>query len=407
MKISKNIFLLSLLSSLLFFSNLSLGLDGKKSSLSFPLRGAFYYPWYPQTWTVDGAHVFYDVELGYYSSDDPNVVDQHIEDMDYAKIDVAIASWWGVDRQKEAQRIPMLLDQTLDAGSDLKWAIYYEKEGFGNPTIDEIQSDLDYVMENYAEHDAFARIDGKPVVFVYNADDKDCEVTERWAAASDGWYVNLKVFGGYKNCANQPDSWHQYGPSTHAQQHQPYAFGISPGFWRADEAEARLERDIDRWNKDVRDMVRSKEPWQLIQTFNEWGEGTAIERCLDWQSDSGYGLYLDALHFDGQPNTSVVSSDAPPTIFKVLQNYPNPFNPSTTIQYTLASPADVTLAIYNMQGKLITSLVEDYQSEGSYSVQWDVDGMAPPLSSGIYFCQLHVQSEKNTLIVTHKMMLIK
>jgi hypothetical protein len=46
-------------------------------------------------------------------------------------------------------------------------------------------------------------------------------------------------------------------------------------------------------------MVASHEPWQLVTTFNEWGEGTAVESATEWASPSGYGAYLDALHNDG------------------------------------------------------------------------------------------------------------
>jgi hypothetical protein len=43
-------------------------------------------------------------------------------------------------------------------------------------------------------------------------------------------------------------------------------------------------------------MVASREPWQLVTTFNEWGEGTAVEPAREWRSHSGFGKYLDALH---------------------------------------------------------------------------------------------------------------
>ena len=240
------------------------------------------------------------MELGRYSSDNQAVVDQHIQDLDYADIDVAIASWWGVDRQKEANRIPQLLDRTTAADSDLKWAIYYESEGFGNPGVTELESDLAYLKARYTQHQSFARIDGKPVIFVYNADDTSCEVADRWAQATNGeWYVVLKVFGGYKNCASQPDDWHQYGPATPVSHVAGDSYNISAGFWRANETSPRLARDPSRWTQNVRDMVASEEPWQLITSYNEWGEGTATERCHDWSSNSGYGVYLDALHSDG------------------------------------------------------------------------------------------------------------
>ncbi len=370
-------------------------------ALEFPLRAAFYYPWYPQTWSVSGEYVAYNVELGYYSSDDPSVIDQHIDDMNYAKIDVAIASWWGIGAQSEDNRIPMLLNRTLDSGSDLRWAVYYEKEGFGDPSVDDLKTHLAYLKENYTGHDAYAHIDGKPVIFVYNADDGDCEVAERWAAATNGeWYVNLKVFGGYRECGHQPDSWHQYGPASPAQQHGGYSYGISPGFWRADEASPRLVRDPERWYQNVRDMVASGEPWQLIQTFNEWGEGTAIERCLDWSSDTDYGIYLDALHFDGEQGiTQGDDTEIAPEEFRLVQNYPNPFNPSTTVRYDVAAQTHVKIEVYNIQGELISTLIDEIKERGTYEVEFQ----ASNLPSGIYMLQMQAGDFKGL----QKMMLIK
>ena len=46
-------------------------------------------------------------------------------------------------------------------------------------------------------------------------------------------------------------------------------------------------------------MVASGKQWQLVTTFNEWGEGTAVEGATEWESPSGFGAYLDALHSDG------------------------------------------------------------------------------------------------------------
>jgi hypothetical protein len=43
-------------------------------------------------------------------------------------------------------------------------------------------------------------------------------------------------------------------------------------------------------------MIASGAPFQLVTTFNEWGEGTAVESAREWSSASGYGTYLDILH---------------------------------------------------------------------------------------------------------------
>ena len=269
-------------------------------SVTLPARAAFYYPWYPETWTVNGAHVFYSPTLGYYDSSSAAVVDEHVRALDYAKVKVAIASWWGVGKQKESFRIPLLLERTAALSSPLKWSLYYEKEGSGNPSVAELQADLLYIRTNYASWPGYAYVNGKPVVFVYNAGDGTCEVADRWKqAAGDAWYVVLKVFSGYRTCPNQPSSWHQYGPASAVNYQSGYSFAISPGFWRADEASPRLGRDLSRWQQNVRDMVTSNAPWQLITTFNEWGEGTAIESATQWASPP-YGDYLAALATDGQ-----------------------------------------------------------------------------------------------------------
>ena len=271
------------------------------TSLTPPLRGAFYYPWYPETWTVGGAYPHFTPALGYYDSSAGSVVDQHVRALDYARVNVAIASWWGAGSHSESTRIPLLLDRTAALGSPLRWSVYYEKEGSGNPTVTEIQSDLAYLKANYAGTSTWAYVQGKPVIFVWNANDSTCEVADRWKQAAAGqWYVVLKVFSGYRTCASQPDSWHQYAPAVARDAQSGYSFSVSPGFWKANETTPRLARDPSRWAQDVRDMVASNAPWQLVTTFNEWGEGTAVEAAQDWSSSSGYGTYLDVLHDNGQ-----------------------------------------------------------------------------------------------------------
>jgi hypothetical protein len=66
------------------------------------------------------------------------------------------------------------------------------------------------------------------------------------------------------------------------------------------------------------------------------------------------------------------------------QNYPNPFNPSTTIRYSLAKPAFVSLAIYNTLGQEIATLVGKEQSAGQYSIEWAPGNVA----SGTYIYRL-------------------
>lgn len=272
-------------------------------SITLPARGTFYYPWFPEAWMQKGYSPFtrFNPSLGFYDSSAANVVDEHIRELDYAKIAVSIASWWGVGTHQEATRIPLLLDRTAALGSPLKWALYHEQEGQRNPTVAELQADLAYVGSNYATNAGYAHVNGRPVIFVYNPPDVACEVADRWSQASAGaWYVVLLVLPGYRTCPVQPDSWHNY-PPAHAEDRRPgYSFTISPGFWRIDEAAPRLERDLARFSQGIRNMIASQEPWQLITTFNEWGEGTSVESANEWGED-----YLTALHNDGQVPTAV------------------------------------------------------------------------------------------------------
>ena len=267
--------------------------------VALPARAAFYYPWFPETWTVNGRHVFYHPKPGYYDSSNAAVADAHISQLRHGGFDVAIASWWGQGTHAEQTRLPLLLDRTSAASSGLKWTLYYEKEGSGNPTVAALQDDLSYIHQRYADRPEYARVGGKPVLFVYNANDTTCEVANRWRqAVGPSWYLVLKVFPGYRDCAQQPNAWHQYAPAAAASSHDK-SYAISPGFHRADEPLPRLERDPTAWPQRIRDMVASGKPWQLVTTFNEWGEGTAVEPAQEWESPSGYGTYLDALNSDG------------------------------------------------------------------------------------------------------------
>ncbi|MEK6275742.1 MAG: metallophosphoesterase, partial [Actinomycetota bacterium] len=268
---------------------------------SFPIRAAFYYPWFPEAWTQHGIYPYtrYNPSLGFYNSSVEAVIRRHVQALEYGKLDVGIVSWWGKGSRSDI-RVPLILRATPGVSSTFRWTLYYEPEGSRNPSLSKVASDLRYIRRRYGHDPSYLRIRGRPVVVVYNANDTNCDVAKKWRAANAAVnaYIVLKVFPGYKACASQPASWHQYSPAVAADSQSGYSYAISPGFWLADAAE-RLVRDPARWNQNVRDMVASNAPWQLVTTFNEWGEGTSVESASEWQSGSGFGTYLDALHNDG------------------------------------------------------------------------------------------------------------
>jgi hypothetical protein len=268
---------------------------------SFPIRAAFYYPWFPQAWTQSSIYPYtnYTPSLGYYSSADLIIVKKHIEMMQYANTQVGIASWWGQGQQTDTKIAGLL---TAASGTNFRWALYYENESLADPSATQIQNDLVYIRDHYGKDPSYLRVNGKFVVFVYAAPNDVCGMADRWKQANTvGAYIVLKVFPGYAGCASQPDDWHQYSPAVAADGQGKISYSISPGFWLKGQP-VRLARDLNRWTQNVKDMVASGARWQLITTFSEWGEGTIVEPAAEWASASGYGQYLDVLHVNG--NTS-------------------------------------------------------------------------------------------------------
>ncbi len=70
--------------------------------------------------------------------------------------------------------------------------------------------------------------------------------------------------------------------------------------------------------------------------------------------------------------------------FTLEQNYPNPFNPATAITYTIGKAGYVKLSIYDSAGRLVQTLINQYQNSGKYSIRWNASGLA----SGIYYYRI-------------------
>jgi hypothetical protein len=87
-----------------------------------------------------------------------------------------------------------------------------------------------------------------------------------------------------------------------------------------------------------------------------------------------------------------------PEDFTFVGNYPNPFNPNTSFEFTLDRSIDVDMYVYDIQGRLVAELVNDFLEAGKHSIKWNAENM----SSGVYFCELtaggHTQTVKALLI---------
>ena len=93
----------------------------------------------------------------------------------------------------------------------------------------------------------------------------------------------------------------------------------------------------------------------------------------------------DTLHFLWDGIGDVKNNGSSPTQVSLKQNYPNPFNPMTKIEFILANATDVTLKLYDLEGKEIATLLRhQYLGVGVHDVVFN----ATNISSGVYFYEL-------------------
>ncbi|MEW6752839.1 MAG: FlgD immunoglobulin-like domain containing protein, partial [Candidatus Latescibacterota bacterium] len=103
---------------------------------------------------------------------------------------------------------------------------------------------------------------------------------------------------------------------------------------------------------------------------------------------TGAGVY----RLQGRPPTTWVAQvvlPVRPRQAHLAPPYPNPFNGSTVIRYSLCEPARVEVAVYDLLGQRVATLVERAQAAGHHSVTWDGrDDQGRPLASGVHVCRL-------------------
>ncbi len=141
----------------------------------------------------------------------------------------------------------------------------------------------------------------------------------------------------------------------------------------------------------------------------------AENALINWRTDVPYktGVFADdyvTLATPGQLHgfdiVLSVENSKPglPQDYSLGQNYPNPFNPSTQIQFQVASQTDVKLAIFNLLGQRVRTLVESNYQPGFYNVTWDGrDSQGRLTTSGIYIYQL----QAGNFLETRRMVLLK
>jgi hypothetical protein len=162
----------------------------------------------------------------------------------------------------------------------------------------------------------------------------------------------------------------------------------------------------------------------IATQLRSWGMGSFYWPGLrdgDWysmtkKSGSGSSITLSVPNASALTNlkrawgmtTSVerFSTDLP-AHFNLDQNFPNPFNPSTTISFSLPSASFVSIIVYDALGRVMSTVVSEELSAGTYSRQWN----CADLPSGVYFYRLQARltsgGQAGSYIETKKLILLK
>jgi hypothetical protein len=130
-----------------------------------------------------------------------------------------------------------------------------------------------------------------------------------------------------------------------------------------------------------------------------------VARATQW----GYSLWEFEIYGSLAKRSSSVAENAAPASFELRQNYPNPFNPETQIQYQLPQPGMVQLAIYDVLGHRVRTLIDEYLPAGPHTVRWNaLDDAGLRVASGIYIYRINVTADSEERFTeTRRMLLLR
>ena len=319
-----------------------------------PLVLAFYYDWYDQnTWKPDRVP---DMPATPYTSSDPGAIARQIAQARGAGIDAFVVSWWGAGNPTDSN-LQIILDQARAANFQV--AVDFEVTSpFYHSKQDAINS-LKNLLATRAQHPAYLRVDGKPVIFFWREQKYSPDEWRDIRNAVDPNHQSLWIAEGTKEALpylNTFDGLHLYSiawaPDVAAelQKWLPHvrAFGadkvwvatVMPGNddTRTHRAGAyvRDRRNGDFYRETWRAAFSSYPDWIIITSWNEWVEGTMIEPSVSYGN-----LYLDITRdFAAQFKAGLPAPTLTPT------RTPTPTATATiTTTTTLAIPGAITATV--------------------------------------------------------------
>ena len=297
---------------------------------------AFYYPWYnPDDFR---RSAMWDVPANPYQSDDPAAIGRQVAEATDAGITGFISSWWGQGNRTDKNFAKLL---EVSRGTPFASTIYFEAGAEGLASEGQVVAALRYVMSSYGGHPNFARVHGKPAIFFWNPGSVGSAATWRgirnqvdpnydwhWNVETDRPDAWLDVFDGvhlfsaaswvgdcdatYRNMRTKVDAM-----AGRTGRPKAWAAGVAPGWdnTRQDNpAKVLVSRDGGSYYSRRWEAALASNPDVItVTSWNEWGEGTAIE------PGAGYGrLYLDITrkYADSQSQATSVSV-SPAVAFKL------------------------------------------------------------------------------------------
>jgi hypothetical protein len=117
--------------------------------------------------------------------------------------------------------------------------------------------------------------------------------------------------------------------------------------------------------------------------------GTAYVAWADERLPASIGKNREVFYKVGLDVVTAVPVSEKPALARLLRNYPNPFNPVTKVAFTLERSAQVSLRVFDVQGRAVRTLLDSYLSSGPRVIAWDGrDDRGRQLASGTYFLRL-------------------
>ena len=152
----------------------------------------------------------------------------------------------------------------------------------------------------------------------------------------------------------------------------------------------------------VFDPMDTEEPMALVGNWHDWdGTGDGVTdgpRGAAWDADGNVYLadfYSNGVFHYAMDYTSVSddSKGVVPSRYVLSQNYPNPFNPNTKIEFTIPANEHVSVNIYNLEGRLVKTLIDQEMRSGQHVVSWNGDSqVGTKVATGMYIYQLKTKS---------------